>query len=328
MDILITGAAGFIGHHLVEHILKTTDHTVTIVDRLTYASAGFDRLKDIGAYSNPRLRIFTHDFSQPIDAYLQQEIGKPDYIVHMGAETSVDRSLRDPRPFVISNVLGTMEMLEFARKVSPKKFLYFSTDEVFGDAPDGVSYREWDRYNSRNAYAASKAGGEELCLAYANSFNIPMIITHTMNVYGERQHSEKFIPIVMNKIRRGQTLKIHCKDGKPASRSWIHARNVSSAVMFLLENTPIQVRDKYNITGEREYDNETLARKIASIMGQGIAYEMEDYYNSERAGHDPRYMIDGTKLREMGWQMPVDFDLSLEKTINWSIDNPRWLDWQ
>lgn len=326
MRILITGAAGFIGHHLVEHILKTTDHEIIILDKLTYASSGFDRLKDIGAYNNPRIRIFTHDFARPIEESLEEEIGQPDWIIHMGAETHVDNSIRNARPFVVANVLGTMEMLEFARRCQPMKFLYFSTDEVFGDAPKGVAYKEWDRYNCRNPYAASKAGGEELCLAYANSYNINMIITHTMNVFGERQHKEKFIPIVMNKVRKGEVLEIHCTKGEPASRSWIHARNASSAILFLLESTPPGIRDKFNITGEVEYNNFDLAQEIALIMKKDLKFKFVDYY-ADRPGHDPRYMLDGTKLRDMGWEMPKNFDQSLKKTIEWSLEHERWLDW-
>lgn len=326
MNILITGGAGFIGHHVVEHILKTTDHNIIIIDKLTYASSGFDRLKDIGAYENPRIRIFTHDFSRPIQESLEMEIGEPDWIIHMGAETHVDNSIKHAKPFVISNVLGTMEMLEFARRCRPKKFLYFSTDEVFGDAPKGVAYKEWDRYNSRNPYAASKAGGEELCLAYANTYGIPMIITHTMNVFGERQHREKYIPIVMNKLRYAQLLEIHCTNGQPASRAWIHARNAASAILFLLENTPQDVRDKYNITGEVEFDNESLALLIAGIMDRKLFYNKVDYYQN-RPGHDPRYMLDGEKIRLMGWKQPKNFDESLRKMIEWTLERTRWLDW-
>jgi len=326
MNILVTGGAGFLGHHFVEHILKTTDWNITIVDKLTYSSSGFDRLKDIGAYEHKRIKIFTHDFSLPIQSSLRDEIGYHNYIVHMGAETHVDRSIHEPYPFVISNVVGTMQMLEFAKAMKPRKFLYFSTDEVFGDAPAGVAYKEWDRYNSRNPYAASKAGGEELCLAYANSYNIPMIITHTMNLFGERQHSEKFIPIVINKVRKGETLQIHCTKGEPASRAWIHARNASSAIIFLLENTPEDVRDKFNITGEVEFDNLSLAQVISGVMGKELKYKLVDYY-ADRPGHDPRYMLDGAKIRQMGWKMPKNFDESLKNTINWSLKRERWLNW-
>lgn len=327
MNILCTGAAGFIGHHFVEAVLKTTDHTITILDKLSYASSGFDRLKDIGAYENPRVKIFTIDLSLPIIGSLRTEVGNPDWIVHMAAETHVDRSIKDPWPFVVANVIGTFQLLEYAKTCTNlKKFLYFSTDEVFGDAPRGVSYVEWDRYNSRNPYAATKAGGEELCLAYANSYGIPMVITHAMNNFGERQHKEKFIPIVMNKIRAGEKLQIHCTNGVPASRSWIHARNTSSAILFLLNNTPPNVRDKYNIAGV-EYDNLEIAQLIAKGMGENLNYELVDYY-ADRPGHDPRYMLDGTKINDMGWYCPVDFEASLEKTITWSLLHPRWLEWK
>lgn len=325
MNILITGGAGFLGHHLVEHILKTTNHTITILDRLTYASSGFDRLKDINAYDNPRIKIFTHDFSCPIVESLKNEIGFPEYIIHIGAETHVDNSIKNSFPFVIANVLGTMRMLDFAKECKGiKKFLYFSTDEVFGDAPSGIAYKEWDRYNSRNPYAASKAGGEELCLAYAHTYNIPMIITHCMNIFGERQHTEKFIPIAMNKIKKGETLQIHCSSGKPASRAWIHARNASAAIMFLLENTPSIVRDKYNIVG-KEVDLLTLSNMIAGYMGKSLKTELVDYY-ANRPGHDPRYMLNGDKIKDMGWDTPVDFENSLEKTVKWTLSNPRWLE--
>lgn len=325
MNILITGAAGFIGHHLTEHILKTTEHTITILDRLTYASSGFDRLKDIGAYDNPRVKIFTHDFAQPIEQSLAKEIGTPDWIIHMGAETHVDNSIKDPLPFVMSNVVGTLRMLQFAKDVRPKKFLYFSTDEVFGDAPVGMEYKEWDRYNSRNPYAASKAGGEELALAFSHTYDIPMIITHCHNIFGERQHKEKFIPIVINKCRKGEVLEVHCTDGIPASRSWIHARNASDAIMFLLENTPPAVRDKYNIPG-LEVNNLELAFFIADSMGVQLKYNKVDYY-SGRPGHDPRYKLNADKIKFMGWRAPVNTNDSLKKTVEWSLEHERWLNW-
>jgi len=323
---LITGIAGFIGHHFCEAILKGLDWEIVGIDRLSYASSGFDRLRDIGAYENPRIKLFTHDFSTEIGDGLIREIGDIDYIVHLGASTHVDNSIKDPMIFIKDNVLGTAYMLEYAKKIRPQKFLYFSTDEVFGDAPKGVSYVEWDRYNSRNPYAATKAGGEELCLAYANSYNLPVIITHAMNNFGERQHREKFIPIVINKIRAGETLQIHCTNGAPASRSWIHARNTSSAILFLLNNTRKDVRDKFNIAGV-EYDNLEIAQLIAKAMGKNLNYELVDYY-ADRPGHDPRYMLDGTKINDMGWYCPVDFEASLEKTITWSLLHPRWLDWE
>ncbi len=166
MRALITGAAGFIGSHLTEHLLKNTDWELVLVDKLAYASNGLARLNDIQAFSQAKNRVhmFPIDVAQPIPVMLEREIGSIDYILHLAAETHVDNSITDPRPFVMSNVVGTMEMLQFARRLNSrlKKFVMMSTDEVFGPAPEGVSYKENDRYNSTNPYSATKAAAEEL----------------------------------------------------------------------------------------------------------------------------------------------------------------------
>lgn len=336
--ILITGGAGFIGHHVVEHLLKNTDWEIVILDRLSYSSSGLDRLRDIEVMqqlSEPgnRVKIFTADFTKPIVDGLADEIGQVDYILHMGAETHVDNSISNPEPFVMSNVLGTMHLLQFARTQSHlEAFIYFSTDEVFGPAPEGVAYKEWDRYNSGNPYAAAKAGGEELCIAFANTYRIPTVITHTMNVFGERQHPEKFIPLVMKKVLAGETVTIHAnKDRtKAGSRFWIHARNVAAAILFIINKgtltsePPHPYCDKYNIVGEFEVDNLRMAKIIAATVGKELKYEMVDFHSS-RPGHDLRYALDGTKMREMGWVLPVPFQESLEQTIEWTLKNDKWL---
>ncbi|MBI4224880.1 MAG: NAD-dependent epimerase/dehydratase family protein [Candidatus Sungbacteria bacterium] len=328
MKILLTGGAGFIGHHFVEHVLKNTDWDIFILDRLNYASNGLERLRDIRVFDEKRVFVFTADFTKPIEEGLQQEIGQVDYLIHMGAETHVDNSISDPRKFVYANVVGTLEVLEFARRQKNlKKFIYFSTDEVFGPAPEGVAYKEWDRYNSGNPYAATKAGGEELCLSYANTYNLPVIITHTMNVFGERQHPEKFIPKVVNQVLAGKTVTIHAnkEKTKAGSRFWIHARNVAGALLFLLSHET-KNGDKYNIVGEKEVDNLALAQLIAAVLNKELKYEMTDFHSS-RPGHDLRYALDGKKMRDMGWTIPRSFESSLESTIRWMIhpDNARWL---
>lgn len=340
--ILITGGAGFIGHHFVEHILKNTDWKIVIIDRLNYASSGFDRLRDIEVFDScrDRVKVFTADFTLSIEAGLQQEIGAVDYMVHMGAETHVDRSIEDPEPFVRANVIGTLNMLQFARRQGNlRAFLYFSTDEVFGPAPIEVNYREWDRYNSGNPYAAAKAGGEELALAFANTYNVPVIITHCMNVFGERQHPEKFIPKVIRAVLSNEIVPIHSNKEKTAagSRFWIHARNVAAAILFLLErheqgiNTlprPTYWRmpnaDKFNIVGEMEIDNLTMATKIAAFVGRPLKYSMVDFHSS-RPGHDLRYALDGSKMKAMGWSLPLTFEESLQNTVLWTLKNDKWL---
>lgn len=344
MKILITGGAGFIGHHIVEHIIKNTDWEVAIIDRLSYSSSGLDRLRDIKVMQElnepgNRVKLFTADFTKPIVDGLAQEIGEVDYILHMGAETHVDNSITNPEPFVLSNVVGTMHVLNFARtQKNLKAMIYFSTDEVFGPAPVEVKYKEWARYNSGNPYAAAKAGGEELALAWANTYGVPMIITHCMNVFGERQHPEKFIPMVINKVLNGETVTIHSnkEKTKAGSRFYIHARNVASAIHFLLERglrTDVLPRptywrmpnaDKFNIVGEREVDNLEMAQFIANVLGKELKYEMTDFHSS-RPGHDLRYALDGEKMKAMGWSLPVNFEESLRRTVEWTVENNKWL---
>lgn len=325
MRILITGGCGFIGHHFVEHLIKNTDWDIVILDSLTYSASGYDRLRDINVFDDRRVKVFSANFINPIDTGLAQEIGEVDYIVHMGAETHVDNSISDAYPFVMSNVVGTYRMLEFARTLpNLKRFVYFSTDEVFGPAPEGKKYTEWDRYNSTNPYAATKAGGEELTLAYANTYRVPAIITHTMNVFGERQHQEKFIPRVIRAVLNGDEVIIHSDATKtiPGSRHWIHARNVSDAILFLLNNST--VRDKYNITGEREINNLEMAQFIAETLNKPLKYKMVDFHSS-RPGHDLRYALDGQKLKDMGYEFPKGFEEALRQTILWSVNSPKWL---
>lgn len=328
MRVLITGGAGFIGHHVVNHLLVNTHWHVTVLDKLTYAASGFDRLRDISCFDHKRVTVLTSDFTHPISDGVVKELGAIDYIVHMGAETHVDRSILEPTPFVMTNVVGTMHMLDLARKIPGlRKFVYFSTDEIFGPAPEGVNYKEWDRYNSTNPYSASKAGGEELCLAYSNTYGVPLTVTHTMNVFGERQNEEKFIPMCIKKILREEKVLIHADSLRvqAGSRMWIHARNVADALVFLLTHTTPK-RDKFNIVGEREVDNLSMAQIIAGILKKPLFHEMVDFH-SQRPGHDLRYALDGTKLAEFGWKHPLDFNESLINTIEWYLkpENIRWL---
>ena len=343
MKILITGGCGFIGHHAVEHFLKHTDWEIFIWDKMTYAASGLDRVRDINAYDEKRVHFFSTDFTRPISEGMIQECKNVNYILHMGAETHVDNSITDPTPFVYSNVVGTMNMLEFARKCTNlKHFVYFSTDEVYGPAApldelidysshNGYNlslqhtYREWDRFNATNPYSATKAGAEQLTLAYINTYGLPGFIVNCMNIFGERQHPEKFIPLCIRKIKAGETITIHGTHDKKksGSRFYIHARNVASAVHWLLGKA--YIRDKYNIVGEAELTNLELAQKIADIMGKELKYEIVDFHSS-RPGHDLRYALDGSKLADMGYTIPVSIDESLKRTIEWTLQNKKWLE--
>lgn len=325
MKVLITGACGFIGHHVVEGLIKGTDLEIVCWDKLTYAANGFNRFRDLGYLGNPRIKTFTADFCQKISHGIAEEIGEPDYILHLGAETHVDNSIIDAEPFVMSNVIGTMHILEYARTLKNlRRMVYFSTDEVFGPAPEGVYFKEWDRYKSSNPYAASKAGGEELCVAYQNTHKVPVFITHTMNAFGERQHHEKFIPKVVRSLIKDELITLHSNADrtKGSIRSWVHARNIAHALIFLLDRgVP---GEKYNIVGEKEVDVYELMMFIAKVIGKQPKYQMVDFHSS-RPGHDYRYALDGSLLKGMGFEYPKTFEESLEKTIQWSLQNPKWL---
>jgi dTDP-glucose 4,6-dehydratase len=223
---------------------------------------------------------------------------------------------------VQANVVGTHYALALARLLEAR-FLYFSTDEVFGPAMQGVAFKEYDEHNPGNPYAATKSGGEMLVKAYANTYRMQTTITRCMNVFGERQHVEKFIPLVIRKVLAGDKVVIHedptCTVS--GSRFYIHARNVADAYMHVMHMPD----DTWHIVGEREVSNLDLARMIADELGKPLHHELVDFHSS-RPGHDLRYALDGGKLANAGWVPPVGFEQSLAKTVRWYVENPRWLE--
>lgn len=327
--MLVTGGCGFIAHHFCEHLLKNTDWELVVLDRLSYAADGFNRLRDVQAFDNRRVRIFTHDVSRPISVGLRREIGGLDYIVHMAADTHVDNSIAEPLCFVESNVMGTAQMLEFARtQENLKLFVQFSTDEVMGPAAEGETFDEWARHNPTNPYAATKAAADDLVLAWTNTYGLPAVITHCMNAFGERQHPEKYIPKIVRMLLADETLTIHADPSRSraGSRFYIHGRNIAAAVLFLLGQPALPRREKFNIVGEREVDNLTLAQSIAGLMGRNLKYTLVNFHET-RPGHDLRYGLSGERMKQMGWHIPVPFEESLERTVHWMLrpENMRWL---
>lgn len=325
--ILITGGCGFIGHHFVQHILKNTDWNIIILDKLTYASLGLERLRDIGVFENPRVKVLTYDFQYEISVGIMKEIGYDiNYIVHMAAETHVDNSIASPVSFIHNNVMSTVNLLEFARKCSALElFFYFSTDEVYGPALNDKLFAEDERHNPTNPYSASKSSAEQICISYHNTYNVPVIRINVMNAFGERQHVEKFIPKVIKQIMNNEKVLIHSYPDKTRSgtRFYIHARNIAAAVLFLINNGTIG--ESYNLTGEKEISNLEMAETIARIIGRELNYELVDFHSS-RPGHDLRYGLDGNKMEKMGWKMPVGFDEAIQKTIVWTLKNQKWLE--
>jgi dTDP-glucose 4,6-dehydratase len=324
--ILITGGCGFIGHHFVEHILVNTDWDIIIFDKLTYASYGLERLRDTGALNSSRVKLFTYDLSHPISVGLRKELHNINYIVHMAADTHVDNSIAAPVPFIRNNVMSTVYMLEFARILKNLEiFFYFSTDEVFGPALGGKLFKEWERHKPTNPYSASKSAAEQICIAYENTYKTPLMIVNVMNAFGERQHVEKFIPLCIKKMLNDEKVYIHSYPDmkRSGTRFYIHGRNIAAAVLFLINNGTIG--EKYNISGEREVSNLEMAQLIAKFVGKELKYEMVNFHPN-RPGHDLRYGLDGSKLFNMGFKLPVDFEESLQKMVKWTLENRKWLE--
>jgi len=327
--ILITGGCGFIGHHFVEHVYLNTNWNIIVIDKLSYASNGFERLRDTGCLNNDRIKIFTNDLINPIPEGLQKEMGNDiNYIVHMAAETHVDNSIKDPKLFLDNNINSTLNLLEFSRTLKNLEiFFYFSTDEVFGPALGDTLFKEWDRHKPTNPYSASKSAAEQICIAYENTYKVPLIIVNVMNAFGERQHVEKFIPLCIKKVLNNEKVYIHSYPDKKESgtRFYIHGRNIASAVLFLIQNGTIG--EKYNIAGEKEVSNLEMAQMIAKYVGKELNYEMTDFHTT-RPGHDLRYGLDGSKLFDMGFKLPVNFEESVRKTVEWTLleENIKWLD--
>ena len=334
---LITGGAGFIAHHTISYLLKNTDWEIITLDRLDY-SGNLNRLHDFMLSFDPevrkRVKIVHHDLKAELNPSVRTEVGEVDYILHLAAGSHVDRSIDYPMEFIMDNVVGTANILEFARtQDNLERFLYFSTDEVFGPAPNGIKYKENDRYNSTNPYSATKAAAEEIAVAYENTYKLPIYITHTMNVFGERQHPEKYIPMCIKKARDGESITIHSDSTKtiPGSRHYIHAEDVASAVLFLLhhkgdfEPTWGNAKcPKFNIVGSEELNNLELAQIIADAQDKELNYEMVDFHTS-RPGHDLRYALSGDKMRKLGWEPAKSVRQRIAQVTQWTLENERWI---
>lgn len=326
MRILVTGGLGFIGHHFVEHLVKNTEWDIIIIDKMSYASNGMERLRDNKTIDCDRVNFFCWDLVKPLTPGLIKEIGHVDYIVHMAAETHVDNSIRDPEYVIDNNVTSTVKLLEYARTLPDLKiFFYFSTDEVYGPALDGKLFTEEDRHNPTNPYSASKSAAEQLCIAYENTYKLPLMVVNVMNAFGERQHVEKFIPLCVKKLLNDEKIYIHSYPDKKRSgtRFYIHARNIASAVLFLIENG--NVGERYNVSGEREVSNLEMAQMVAKVVGKELDYELVDSHK-DRPGHDLRYGVDSSKLFKLGFKLPINFDDSIVKTVEWILKNPKWLE--
>ena len=334
---LVTGGAGFIAHHVIEDILQCTDWEVVTLDRLDY-SGNLNRLHEMLSTkpksTQKRVSFIFHDLKAEINPMTAHRIGDVHYVLHLAAGSHVDRAIINPLEFVQDNVVGTCNILNFARTCKNLiRFVYFSTDEVFGPAPNGVMYDERDRYNSTNPYSATKAGGEELAVSFHNTYDLPVYVCHTMNVFGQRQHPEKYVPMCIRHIRDGEFVHVHAdKNGRPGSRFYVHVSDVSDALMHILNLSEQNFKvdyggakcPKFNIVGNKEIDNLELAQIIADVLDKTLKYELVEY-NKSRPGHDLRYALSGNYLKNLGWEPKETLQDRIEEVVDWTMAHNHWL---
>lgn len=338
-NVLLTGIGGSIGVHTLIHILHNTDWTVVGIDSFKAEHKGIteritEMLREHPEYWD-RVKLITHDLATPLSRRKKINIGKVDYIINLASLSDVEASIQNPVPFVRNNVELTMNLLEYARECKPSAFIQFSTDEVYGPSGRKQQHPEWSAILPSNPYSASKAMQEALAISYWRTYGVPVIITNTMNNFGEYQQPSKYPVIIQKAVMRGDSITIHgSEDGKDiGTRYYIHSRNTSDALIFILKKLPphlhepnaIDKPDRYNIVGDQQVDNLQLAQMIARLMGKPLYYELVDAH-SGRPGHDRHYGLDGTKLKKLGWKSPVNFEKSLKNTIDWQSNHPEWLE--
>lgn len=333
------------GHHCVEHILRNTDWNIIVLDALTYAG-NMNRLTElienfygttdpnrnnkntgIEVLGFDRVKFIWHDLRASISPNVHKLMDKLDYCIHFAAESHVDRSLEDSIPFANSNVVGTANLLEYLKANQPEcKTLVFSTDEVFGSAPEGVYFKEGDTFKPSNPYAAAKCGEEMMAYSFAHAFSMPISIVRSTNILGETQHPEKFLPKTIKAILNNEKVILHGNSRDDlSSRCWIHARNVADGLLFLLDNA--QKKEFYNIAGEEQTILQIADWICEEIKGRKLNDDEIEFvdYHTARPGHDKRYALDGTKMKNLGWVPPITLESSVKKTVRWTLDNEKWL---
>lgn len=343
--VLLTGAAGFSGSHALRRILAGTDWDVVcpvsfrhhgLADRLRLVLAEYPEAAE-------RVTVIRHDLTTPISGVTDEAFGPIDYVLNYAAESHVDRSITHPGPFIQNNVALATNLLDWCRtRREIQGIVQVSTDEVYGPAPEGVDHAEWvDLHLPSNPYAASKAAQEDIAFAYWRTYDLPILSVNVMNIIGHMQSAEKFVPMTISRVMRGEPMTIHASaDGQPGSRMYLHAWNKADGILHALKYATTVMDEpawdeglrysfgrsrpfKFHIAGLEEVDNLRMAQMIADAAGQPLKYELVDFHSS-RPGHDLRYALDSSKIASTGWTAPIPFEESLEATVKWTIEHPEW----
>lgn len=342
MKVLVTGAGGFVGHHALIYLLRTTDWKFVATDLFDDIESK-ERIKAVFEEvpeAKNRVKVITYDLSKPIDSFTALEFGKINTIINYASYAHVDVSIENPVPFIQNNINLALTMFEYARTLDTLDcFIQISTDEVYGAAKKGEKHSEWQPLMPSNPYSASKMGQEAIANAYWRTYDIPVVITNSMNMFGKRQQHKAFIPKTISHLLQNKIMPVHASkidnEWVVGSRHYLHATTQADAVKFLIEkynslnckySNGIEHVERFNIAGQKEIYNDELVFLVADILGikGNNVLEYVDV-KTVRPGWDPHYSIDGEKLINLGWIPPKTLEDHIEKTVLWSKNNPQWV---